>query len=219
MRIKICGITQPEQAQAIAQFGATALGFICVEQSPRYVTPECIRELITLEPVDRVGVFVNAPLKEIERVVAIAQLTAVQLHGDEPAQFCQELRMTLPAIEIIKAFRVRDAATLEQARSYENDVDALLLDAYHPNITNPGLWGGTGKTLNWESLQQFRPLCPWLLAGGLTPDNVAVALQQLQPEGIDLSSGVELSPGDKDLAAVERLFVNLQYCLSVSKNA
>jgi phosphoribosylanthranilate isomerase len=219
MRIKICGITQPHQAHAIAQSGATALGFICVEQSPRYVTPEQIRSLTTAQPTDRVGVFVNASVTEIERVVAIAQLTAAQLHGDESTQFCQELRAALPAIEIIKAFRVRDAETLAQTRSYETFVDTLLLDAYHPNVTNPGLLGGTGKTLDWDSLKQFRPACPWLLAGGLTPDNIADALQQIQPDGIDLSSGVELSPGDKDLAAVERLFVNLQCCFKVSKNA
>jgi phosphoribosylanthranilate isomerase len=219
MRVKICGITQPHQADAIAQFGATALGFICVEQSPRYVTPEQIRLLTTGQPTDRVGVFVNPSVAEIERVVVIAQLTAAQLHGNESPEFCQQLKAALPAIEIIKAFRVRDAATLAQTRSYETCVDALLLDAYHPNVTNPGLLGGTGKTLDWETLQQFRPNCPWLLAGGLTPDNIAEALQKIQPDGIDLSSGVELSPGDKDLAAVERLFVNLQYCFNVSRNA
>ncbi len=219
MRIKICGVTQVDQAQAIAQFGATALGFICVKQSPRYIPPEQIRGLTTLQTVDRVGVFVDASVTEIERVVAIAQLTAAQLHGNESPQFCQQLRAALPAIEIIKAFRVRNAETLEQTRSYENCADALLLDAYHPNVTNPGLLGGTGKTLNWDSLKQFRPHCPWILAGGITPDNVLDALQQLQPDGIDLSSGVEVAPGDKDLAAVERLFVNLQCCFSVSKNA
>jgi len=219
MRIKICGITQADQAQAIAHFGATALGFICVEQSPRYITPEQIRELTTLQPTDRVGVFVDASVKEIERVAAIAQLTAAQLHGNESPQFCQQLRAALPMLEIIKAFRVRNAATLEQTRSYENCVDALLLDAYHPNVTNPGLLGGTGKTLNWDSLKHFRPHCPWILAGGITPDNVLDALRQVQPDGIDLSSGVEVAPGDKDLVAVERLFVNLQCCFNVSKNA
>ncbi|NJR38568.1 MAG: phosphoribosylanthranilate isomerase [Leptolyngbyaceae cyanobacterium CSU_1_4] len=219
MRIKICGITQADQAQAIAHCGATSLGFICVKQSPRYVAPERIRELTTLQPIDRVGVFVDASVAEIERVAAIAQLTAAQLHGNESPQFCQALRAALPAIEIIKAFRVRNAETLEQTRHYENCVDALLLDAYHPHVTNPGLLGGTGKTLNWDSLKQFRPRCPWLLAGGITPDNIVEALKQVQPDGIDLSSGVEFAPGDKDLAAVERLFVNLQCCFNVSKNA
>jgi phosphoribosylanthranilate isomerase len=219
MRIKICGITQADQAQAIANFGATSLGFNCVEQSPRYVPPEQIRGLATPQSIDRVGVFVDASVMEIERVVAIAQLSAAQLHGNESPQFCQELRAALPAIEIIKAFRVRNIETLAQTHRYENCVDALLLDAYHPNVTNPGLLGGTGKILDWDSLKQFRPRCPWLLAGGITPDNVLDALQQLQPDGIDLCSGVEIAPGDKDLAAVERLFVNLQCCFNVSKNA
>jgi phosphoribosylanthranilate isomerase len=84
-------------------------------------------------------------------------------------------------------------------------VDALLLDAYHPHLL-----GGTGKTLDWETLQQFRPSCPWLLAGGLTPENVIDALSLLQPSGIDLSSGVERSPGDKDLGKVARLFENVR---------
>jgi phosphoribosylanthranilate isomerase len=217
MRIKICGITQAHQAEAIANLGATALGFVCVRQSPRYVLPEQIRAMVTV-PTDRVGVFVDASVEEIENVVAIAQLTAAQLHGNESPQFCQSLRAALPHLEIIKAFRVRSAETLEQTRLYENVVDALLLDAYHPHVTNPGLLGGTGTSFDWNLLKHFRPSCPWLLAGGITPDNVQDALQ-VQPDGIDLSSGVEISPGDKDLVSVARLFDKLQYCFNVSKNA
>jgi phosphoribosylanthranilate isomerase len=217
MRIKICGITQAHQAEAIAQLGATALGFICVRQSPRYVLPEQIRAMVTV-PTDRVGVFVDASVAEIAQVVAIAQLTAAQLHGNESPQFCQSLRAALPRLEIIKAFRVRSAETLEQTRLYENTVDALLLDAYHPHVTNPGQLGGTGASFDWSLLKHFRPSCPWLLAGGITPDNVQDALQ-IQPDGIDLSSGVEVSPGDKDLISVARLFDNLQYCFNVSKKA
>jgi phosphoribosylanthranilate isomerase len=217
MRIKICGITQAHQAEAIANLGATALGFVCVRQSPRYVLPEQIRAMVTV-PTDRVGVFVDASVEEIENVVAIAQLTAAQLHGNESPQFCQSLRAALPHLEIIKAFRVSSAETLAQTRLYENVIDALLLDAYHPHVTNPGLLGGTGASFDWSLLKHFRPSCPWLLAGGITPDNVQDALQ-VQPNGIDLSSGVEVSPGDKDLAAVAELFVKLQCCLSVSKNA
>jgi phosphoribosylanthranilate isomerase len=217
MRIKICGITQAHQAEAIANLGATALGFICVRQSPRYVLPEKIRAMVTV-PTDRVGVFVDAAVAEIEQVVAIAQLTAAQLHGNESPQFCQQLRAALPHLEIIKAFRVRSAETLEHTRLYESTVDALLLDAYHPHVTNPGLLGGTGASFDWNLLKHFRPSCPWLLAGGITPDNVQDALQ-VQPDGIDLSSGVEVSPGDKDLISVARLFDNLQYCFNVSKKA
>ncbi len=208
-RVKICGITQSEQAKAIAKLGATTLGFICAPISPRYVTPEQIRQIVdglpvnpvTGQCVDRVGVFVDATVTEIERVVAIAGLNAVQLHGGESPEFCKHLRAALPELEIIKALRVRDLSTLKEAHLYALVVDTLLLDAYHPH-----LYGGTGATLNWQTLQQFQPSCPWLLAGGLTPSNVKIALQQLQPHGIDLSSGVEHGPGDKDLVKVAQLF-------------
>jgi phosphoribosylanthranilate isomerase len=213
LRIKICGITKPEQGRAIAHLGATALGFICASESPRYVTPEqicaVVRELpMPCDPdkrVDRIGVFVNASLEMIGQTVEIGCLSGVQLHGNESPEFCDRLRQVLPAIEIIKALRVRSSAALEDAQLYEDRVDALLLDAYHPSLA-----GGTGQTLDWSTLQQFRPTCPWLLAGGLTPDNVVDALTHLSPDGIDLSSGVERAPGDKDLDKVMALFRALQ---------
>jgi len=211
MRVKICGITRPEQGRSIVQLGATSLGFICVQQSPRYVKPAQIRSIVAALPgdatgrkVDRVGVFANATVDEICRVVEIGELNAVQLHGAESPQFCQQLRSVLPAIEIIKALRIRNAEALQQTCFY-SEVDTLLLDAYHPNLL-----GGTGKTLDWSSLQTFRPHCAWLLAGGLTPDNVLEALSLVYPDGIDLSSGVELAPGDKDLQKVAQLFEQLR---------
>ncbi len=214
MRIKICGITKPEQAIAIAQLGATDLGFICASSSPRYVTAAQIAVVgqalqAAAIAVGRIGVFVNASLAEIVQAVLIGGLTAVQLHGQESVQFCQELRRSLTEagfaqIELWKAFRIRTAADLTQIADYAAVVDAVLLDAYHPN-----LMGGTGQTLNWADLQGFAPACPWFLAGGLTPDNVTQALQHVQPDGIDLSSGVERSPGDKDLQRVAHLFTQL----------
>jgi phosphoribosylanthranilate isomerase len=138
-------------------------------------------------------------------VVEQGHLNAVQLHGSESPEFCQDVRKALPTVSLIKAFRVRDAATLEQALPYESAVDALLLDAYHPNATHPGLYGGTGHTLAWEMLQQFRPTCSWFLAGGITPDNLSEALSWVQPDGIDVCSGVELAPGQKDLTKVAAL--------------
>lgn len=206
LRVKICGITKPEQGQAIAQMGATALGFICVPPSPRYVTPSQIRAIVDAltTPVDRVGVFVDASLDTIADTVAIANLSAIQLHGSESLAFCQQCRDLMPQIELIKAFRVRELATLEEAIAYADQVDTLLLDAYHPQ-----LYGGTGQTLDWHSLQRFQPACPWLLAGGLTPDNVLEAIRLAQPHGVDLSSGVEQVAGDKDLAQVARLFAQL----------
>lgn len=206
MRVKICGITIPEQAIAIAQLGATALGFICVRETRRYITPENIRVVVEQLPgaIDRIGVFANAPLEEICQTVATAQLSGVQLHGSESPEFCHQLRGALPRIEIIKALRVKTQEALNQADVYIDCVDAILLDAYHPEKL-----GGTGKTLDWSALKQFHPRCPWFLAGGLTPDNVQSALDIVHPDGIDLSSCVERQPGDKDLAKVARLFEKL----------
>ncbi len=203
MRVKICGITKPEQGKAIAQLGATALGFICVQASPRYVTPQQIRAVVEQlrVQVDRIGVFADATIEEISQIVADTNLSAVQLHGNESSEFCEKLHQSLPGVEIVKALRVKTPECLDRAATYAKCVDTLLLDAYHPQLL-----GGTGKTLDWVTLQQFRPTCPWLLAGGLTPDNVLDALRELQPSGIDLSSGVERSPGDKDLDKVAQLF-------------
>jgi phosphoribosylanthranilate isomerase len=214
LRVKICGITNPEQAQAIVQLGATALGFICAPQSPRYVTPEQIGAIAAQLPrhpkreapiCDRIGVFVNASLEVIANTVTLGNLNGVQLHGDEPPQFCQQVRTTLPGVELIKALRIKTPDALDTAIAYQEVVHTLLLDAYHPN-----LHGGTGKTLDWQRLQQFRPTCPWFLAGGLTPDNILDALRLVHPDGIDLSSRVERAPGDKDLEQVARLFQQLR---------
>lgn len=219
MRVKICGITRLEQGRSIAQMGASALGFICVERSPRYVRPEQIRavsEGLLTEGYgcDRVGVFADVEVAEIVRVVEIGLLNAVQLHGNESPEFCQQVRSALPTVELIKAFRVRSAETLESVRQYEAVVDTLLLDAYDPNLL-----GGTGHTIDWSMLQGFRSDCAWLLAGGLTPENISDALERLTPDGIDLSSGVEVAPGNKDLQKVERLFEKLRLYESVKADA
>lgn len=212
MRVKICGITQAEQASAIAQLGATALGFICVPASPRYIAPAQIQAIVdhlkvrshTGQLVDRIGVFVNAAMEDIVQIATTTGLNGVQLHGTESPQFCDQLRQALPKVEILKALRIQDSETLEQTRCYAGWVDTLLLDAYHPQLA-----GGTGKTLDWQALKHFHPACPWFLAGGLNPDNVLNALSQVNPAGIDLSSGVEQAPGDKDLAKVSSLFRQL----------
>ena len=207
MRVKICGITKPSQGEAIANLGATDLGFICVPASKRYVTPSEISAVVQnlSISINRIGVFANSTLDNICQVVAQTNLTGVQLHGDESPEFCQQLRGSGPAgIEIIKAIRVKTSAALGMADRYVNIVDTLLLDAYHPDQL-----GGTGQPLEWASLQEFHPGSPWLLAGGLKPDNILEALKQVNPTGIDLSSGVERSPGDKDLTKVARLFEEL----------
>ncbi|XZN99499.1 MAG: phosphoribosylanthranilate isomerase [Microcoleus sp.] len=210
MRVKICGITKVEQGMTIASLGAQALGFICVPASPRYVNPETIRLIVEHLPatVDRIGVFANSTIENICQVVVKSNLTGVQLHGDETAEYGDRLRELLPKIEIIKALRVKTPETLDMANMYAIHVDTLLLDAYHPDQL-----GGTGKTLDWKMLAEFRPSCPWLLAGGLRPDNVLNAIGSFAGNnfsGIDLSSGVEIAPGDKDLTKVADLFDQLK---------
>lgn len=204
MRVKICGLTVAHQAQEIVKLGANSIGFICVERSPRYITPEQIRAIADCLPpdTDKVGVFADSSLPEVVRVWQTAGLTSIQLHGTESPDFCSQLRASLPSqIELIKAFRIKTSDSLAEIQAYCDQVDTLLLDAYHPQIL-----GGTGHTINWQELEQFQPSLPWLLAGGLNPHNINDALTRLQPDGIDLSSGVERSPGDKDLELVKGLF-------------
>ncbi len=218
LQVKICGITRVEQGEAIAQLGATALGYICVEQSPRYIAPLGIAPIVAavtaLDPnLEHFGVFANAPLAEVVEVTRTAALTVIQLHGDETPATCELLREALAYsglsnVKLVKALRIRTKEDLAIALSYEPCIDKLLLDAYHPDQL-----GGTGKTLDWQALKEFSPSRPWFLAGGLTPDNVLSALGQLSPSGIDLSSGVERSPGDKDLHKVAQLFEQLKQAL------
>ncbi len=202
MRIKICGITKAEQGKAIATLGVTALGFICVPTSPRYVTAAQIRVIVEQLPkhIDRIGVFANAKIEEICQVIEQSNLNGVQLHGNETPEFCQKLRQSLTEIEIIKAFRIKTIEDLSQVEADPDNIDTILLDAYHPQKL-----GGTGKTIDWSILQDFHPSCPWFLAGGLNPDNVIEAISQVKPNGIDISSGVEASPGDKNLDQVAQL--------------
>lgn len=207
MRIKICGITRLDQGQTIASLGATALGFICVPASPRYISPEKIRAIASHLPdrVDRIGVFANATFENIWETVTTAGLTGVQLHGDESPVFCHHLREAMANCELIKAIRVKTPENLALAATFTPHVDALLLDTYHRQQL-----GGTGITLDWQTLRNFHPDKPWFLAGGLNPNNIINALSLLHPNGIDLSSGVERSPGDKDLAKVAQLFDKLK---------
>ena len=215
MYIKICGLTKLDQAQAIAQMGVNAIGFICVPASPRYISASAIGQITTnligaeseISDLDLIGVFVNASIGEICETVEIAGLNAVQLHGDESPEFCIELRSQLaqinpkinPKIKVIKAFRVKNQAGLAQAQLFSEVADALLLDAYDPQMA-----GGTGKTLDWQMLRDFAPNCDWWLAGGLSPENVEQAIALVSPSGLDVSSGVERSAGDKDLDKVQK---------------
>ena len=209
--VKICGLTDPAETLSVAQAGADAIGFICVPRSPRYVSPAQLPALtqpLQSSPwgvVERVGVFVDATPETLAAYQVGDRLTALQLHGQESPTDCQRLRARYPDLKLIKAFRIRRAADLLAIAAYDDAVDRVLLDAYHPQQL-----GGTGQTLDWSTLQRFQPRRPWILAGGLTPENVTIALADLAPYGIDLSSGVEINPGHKDLGRVQHLFQGLR---------
>ncbi|HIK36922.1 MAG: phosphoribosylanthranilate isomerase [Geminocystis sp.] len=202
MRLKICGITELAQAIAIAELGVDTLGFICVADSPRYLEATRIQQITSKLPkqVSKIGVFVNQTVETIVTVLETAGLTGIQLHGDETPSQCAQLREILPRVEIIKAFRYRDKKSLATLEEYLPYIDTILVDTYQKNV-----YGGTGKTLDWQQLRDFRPKRPWLLAGGLNADNILLALQTVHCDGFDVSSGVEISPGKKDLAKVRHL--------------
>jgi phosphoribosylanthranilate isomerase len=209
MFVKICGVTQVEQAVAIADLfhryqlqDQCAIGLMAVPQSPRFLRLDSMRAIVAALPegVQAIGVFLNAPVSQtIEQARAVG-LTGVQLHGQEPVAACAAIRQALPHLQLIKAQRLRQKDDLACLEPYTATVDAFLIDAYHPHQA-----GGTGLTADWSLLQDFQPDLPWYLAGGISPETVAPAIASLSPDGIDCSSGVEQHPGVKDLSRVEQL--------------
>lgn len=187
-RIKICGITNVEDALHAVEAGADALGFVFYAKSPRCVTPQQAQKVVAALPpfVTTVGLFVNESIPRIRRVMAAARLDVVQLHGDEQPDDC-----LIEPLRVIKALRVKDAASLEGADKY--DVSALLLDAWSDEA-----YGGTGEQFDWRLVRQLTAERPLVLAGGLNPDNVAIAVREVQPYAVDVSSGVEAEAGKKD---------------------
>jgi phosphoribosylanthranilate isomerase len=196
-RVKVCGITNLEDALAALEAGADLLGFNFYTRSPRYVPPAEARRVVERLPagVECVGVFVNEAAPEaVERTAREAGVGAVQLHGDESAEFCRALR----GFETIKALRVGPGFKAESAAAYPTD--AVLLDAYVA-----GEWGGTGHTFDWTLARRTREAVPRLfLAGGLKPENVAEAVAAVRPYAVDVCSGVETSPGRKSLPLMRR---------------
>lgn len=212
LHIKICGITNPEDAVAAIEAGADALGLVFAP-SPRCVTLEQAKAIRLAVPqaVELVGVFVNEPFMAVHDAVLTARLGGAQFHRDLMTRWtdaeCDRWRDIVLAqrVRIIRAFPARDAETLRRALDdLSQSVDQILLDAFVP-----GVEGGTGKTFDWtlvEIAKGFRK--PVIVAGGLTPDNVSEAVRLTQPWGIDVSSGVESSPGRKDADAMRRFVAN-----------
>ncbi len=188
VKVKVCGTTRLKDALLAVEYGADAIGFIFYKKSPRYVTAKTAKEICSKLPpfVHRVGVFVNETADKINRIVDRCGLDAVQLHGDESPAFCKKIKC-----RVIKAVRVKDAASLKEMSRYA--VDGFLLDTYKEDQ-----WGGTGKVFDWELAARAKKYGSVIIAGGLNPRNVKAAIRKVQPYGVDVSSGVEQSPGKKD---------------------
>jgi phosphoribosylanthranilate isomerase len=195
-RVKICGVTRLEDALLAARLGADALGFNFWPGSKRHVTPAVAQAIISRLPpfVTPVGVFVNQSEGEMRAIAAETGIQMFQLHGDEPPELCS--RLPLP---VVKAIPVDQVATLSRLLSYE--VRAFLLD------TPSRGYGGTGRPFDWSLAEGVSEVAPVILAGGLTPENVAEAVRAVRPWAVDVASGVESSPGVKDADRMSR-FVN-----------
>lgn len=194
-RIKICGLTSVEDALAAVAAGADAIGLVFYPKSPRCVTPKQAAEIArAVGPfVTTVGLFVDASWAEIESVLTQVPLQLLQFHGDESAAFCASFQRPF-----IKALRMADGVDMAEVEDEFAATGALglLLDSYSPAAP-----GGTGETFGWERIPAERRL-PLILAGGLSPDNVAAAVKQVRPYAVDVSSGVEIAPGRKDSAKI-----------------
>jgi phosphoribosylanthranilate isomerase len=196
-KVKICGITNLEDALLAVKFGADALGFNFYEKSPRYIMPEEARRIIEKLPgnVLKVGVFVNESLEKIVEITETVKLNALQLHGEETPGFVYELKLKTN-LEIIKAFRVSPEFQPGDILKYQ--ADAILLDAY-----NPKEHGGTGETFDWKIARKVRKIFPKMyLAGGLSDSNVKTAIEEVNPFGVDVCSAVERYKGKKDEASL-----------------
>lgn len=195
IKVKICGITCPADAETAVQAGADLIGLVFHEPSPRHVTPDEAAEIVQGIPpyVLRVGLFVNPTPQSVAAAIAGCGLQMLQFHGDESPEFCRQFGMIT-----MKAFRVKGPETLEALVRYPTD--AWLLDAHVP-----GKYGGTGQTFDWVLAAKAARLGkPVFLAGGLTPENVGEAVRTARPYGVDVSGGVETAPGRKDPEKVRR---------------
>jgi len=201
VKVKICGITNYEDAAAALDLGADLLGFNFYPESPRFIPPDKAVQIINKLPafIDLAGIFVNASVDQIHETINLCQLDWVQLHGDETPEFCNEFLSH--NIKVMKALRVKEQADIEKADDYFTD--AILLDAFDPEK-----YGGTGLTFDWNIIGHIGKRV--FLAGGINPDN-AVEAVKLGVYGIDVCSGIEAEPGKKDHQKMKKLFENIRH--------
>ena len=200
IKIKICGITSLDDALAAAAAGADALGFNFYKKSPRCIEPQKAAEIIEQLPpfIVPVGIFVNEREDRIREILASTGIQAVQFHGDESPEFCQRF-----GGRVIKAFQVKDKESLQNMAHYR--VGAFLLDSYRD-----GVRGGTGVAFDWHLAVVAKTFGKVILAGGLTPENVAEAVKLVQPYGVDVAGGVEKEMGVKDHAKLKKFITEVR---------
>ena len=201
--IKICGITSIQQAVQVAELGTNAIGIISVDESPRYISPvkkkEIFKTLKELYPnIERVSVVKNSSIDSIiKNFLGEPNETIIQLHGDEDIDYCQKLKEKIPTVRLWKAFRIKNKKDLDKIKNYENFVDAILLDSW-----NRETYGGSGKKIEKKYLEDLSFSKPWWLAGGISKEWINEIIREVRPNGIDISSSVETSPGIKDIEKV-----------------
>lgn len=190
IKIKICGITNKIDALACAELGVDMLGFVFYKKSKRYVEPMVVEDIVNeLAPsILKVGVFVDEEKDKVIEIAENASLDMLQFHGNETPEYCDYFKADY---KVIKAFRLKNRKDLGKVNDY--DTDFYLFDTYKSDSV-----GGTGETFDWKILKDFEVLKPVILSGGLNPDNVEKAIQEVAPYGVDVSTGVERSPGRKD---------------------
>ena len=208
--VKICGLTSEEQALQVAKLGANAIGIISVEESPRYISAERKKKIFkTLESyypkIERVTVVQNCSIDLIiKNFLGNPSETIIQLHGDEDIDYCKKLREKIPNIGIWKAFRIKTQKDLDTIKNFEDFVDAILLDSW-----NKETYGGSGKKIKSIYLENLQFNKPWWLAGGISIEWIDEILTNIKPDGLDISSSIEISPGVKDIAKTANLINRL----------
>ena len=209
--VKICGITSIEQAVQVAELGTNAIGIISVNESPRYISPEKKKEIFktlkNLYPkIDRVSVVKNSPFDSIiKSFLEETSETIIQLHGDEDIDYCQKLKQRIPNVGLWKAFRIKNKEDLEKIKPYENFIDAILLDSW-----NKETYGGSGKRIKQQYLEDLSFSKPWWIAGGVSTEWIDVILKKIKPNGIDISSSIETAPGIKDLEKTKQIIKEIK---------
>jgi phosphoribosylanthranilate isomerase len=201
-KIKICGITNKKDALGAAALEPDMMGFVFYSGSKRYVEPKIVRDIVNELPssIIKVGVFVDMDKNRVLEIAGECVLDMLQFHGDEAPDYCSLFR---DSYRVMKAFRIKDGGSLKGINDY--DADFYMLDTY-----SSGKKGGTGEIFDWKIIENFEFLRPIILSGGLTPDNVRDAIERLSPYGVDVSTGVEASPGKKDTGLMKKFVENVR---------